>query len=40
VVAIIAAGLCVFLPETLHQQLPETLEDGENFGKKARVIKE
>ncbi|XP_076376722.1 organic cation transporter protein [Megalopta genalis] len=29
----LAAGImCLFLPETLMEQLPQTLEDGENFG--------
>lgn len=32
-VAIFAAILALFLPETLHKDLPQTLEDGENFGK-------
>lgn len=30
---LIGAALCVFLPETMDCQLPETIEDGENFGK-------
>ncbi|XP_061177531.1 organic cation transporter protein-like [Saccostrea echinata] len=28
---LIAAGLTLILPETLHQLLPETIEDGKNF---------
>ena len=33
-VATIGAGLlCVFLPETLHKHLPETLEDAKMFGR-------
>lgn len=31
---IIGAVLCLFLPETMNCELPETIEDGENFGKK------
>ncbi|XP_067209054.1 organic cation transporter protein-like isoform X2 [Linepithema humile] len=31
---IIGAGLCLLLPETMNCELPETIEDGENFGKK------
>ncbi|EDV48476.1 organic cation transporter protein [Drosophila erecta] len=30
---IIGAGLCLTLPETLHKQLPQTLEEGEEFAK-------
>ncbi|XP_064652632.1 organic cation transporter protein-like [Lineus longissimus] len=34
----ITAGLCnFFLPETLNKKLPETLEDGENFGTTAET---
>ena len=30
----VAGGLCALtLPETLHQHLPQTLEEGELFGK-------
>ncbi|KAL8570524.1 hypothetical protein ACOMHN_008881 [Nucella lapillus] len=33
--ATVGAGLlCVFLPETLHKHLPETLEDAKTFGRK------
>jgi hypothetical protein len=28
---LIAAGLTLILPETLHQMLPETIEDGKNY---------
>ncbi|KAL2713751.1 organic cation transporter protein-like isoform X1 [Vespula squamosa] len=31
---LIGAGLCLLLPETMNCELPETIEDGENFGKK------
>eukprot|EP00057_Strongylocentrotus_purpuratus_P013413 XP_011667887.1 PREDICTED: organic cation transporter protein [Strongylocentrotus purpuratus] len=30
---ILAGILCLFLPETRGKKLPETIEDGENFGK-------
>lgn len=31
---LVCGGLfSLLLPETLHQHLPQTLEDGENFGK-------
>lgn len=29
----LGAVLCLFLPETMNCELPETIEDGENFGK-------
>lgn len=35
---IIGAVLVVFLPETQGAPLPETIEDGENFGKKIKSI--
>lgn len=28
-----SAFLCFFLPETMNCELPETIEDSENFGK-------
>jgi hypothetical protein len=30
---LIGALLCIFLPETANTELPDTLEEGENFGK-------
>ncbi|OAD56165.1 WD repeat and HMG-box DNA-binding protein 1 [Eufriesea mexicana] len=30
---LLGALLCFFLPETMNCELPETIEDGENFGK-------
>ena len=33
VMSIIAGLLALLLPETKGQNLPETLEDGENFGR-------
>ncbi|KAI4502390.1 hypothetical protein M0802_002302 [Mischocyttarus mexicanus] len=30
---LIGAGLCLLLPETMNCELPETIEDGENFKK-------
>lgn len=33
VIFIIGTVVMLFLPETLHQKLPETLRDAERFGK-------
>ena len=33
VLALIAALFTLMLPETTNEELPETLEDGEEFGK-------
>jgi hypothetical protein len=30
---LVGALLCTFLPETANADLPDTLEEGENFGK-------
>ncbi|XP_033213433.1 solute carrier family 22 member 3-like isoform X2 [Belonocnema kinseyi] len=31
--SVVVAGMCFILPETTNSELPETIEDGENFGK-------
>ncbi|CAF4851696.1 unnamed protein product [Pieris macdunnoughi] len=33
VFALVSGFLCMFLPETMNKPLPESIEDGENFGK-------
>jgi len=33
VVALISGFWVMFLPETMNQPMPESIEDGENFGK-------
>ena len=30
---VVGGIFALFLPETLHQHLPQTLEEGESFGK-------
>lgn len=31
-VSVASAILTLFLPETLHKEMPQTIEDGERFG--------
>ncbi|RZF44047.1 hypothetical protein LSTR_LSTR017584 [Laodelphax striatellus] len=33
VLGIVGGILCLFLPETMGQELPQTLQDGEDFGR-------
>lgn len=35
---IIGGFLALFLPETLDQELPQTLQDGENFGIGQKIL--
>ncbi|XP_013787158.1 carcinine transporter-like [Limulus polyphemus] len=37
IMMLIVTVLTLFLPETLHKNLPHTLEEGENFGKDQRI---
>lgn len=39
ILPLIGAALCILLPETAGCELPETLQDGEDFGKSVKKLK-